>query len=148
VAHLMACKVLLPLVFAVSSVVPVVGCGSSQTADAEKMEASRLKPLSILYMKFTAKHRGQPPTSVDEFKQFIRADGGTLLSGVQGNVDDLLISERDGLPFVIEYKGPQGPQRIIAYEQHGVNGQRMVAGSLGNVMLVDEQEFDDLVPRQ
>lgn len=130
----------------------LVGCSSHQ-ANLEQ-EQSNLKPLATLYGRFIGQHRGQPPASEAQFKEFINSGGKDLLSTFQvSSVDELFVSSRDGKPYVVLYgaaaaKGPPGPagSPVVAYEQEGVGGKRFVASSMGAVEEVDEARFKELVP--
>jgi len=127
-----------------------IGCGTQR--ESQEREESNLKPLAIFYGQFTGRHRGQPPASEAEFKEFVRSLPGDRLAGF--NVSDpesLFISSRDGQPYVVIYgasNGPPGPggSPVVAYEQTGKGGKRFVASSLGAVEEVDETRFKELVP--
>ena len=130
------------------------GCGGSQRESQER-EESNLKPLAIFYGQFTGQHRGRPPSDEDEFKQFIRSLGSEQLAtfGVT-DPESLFISSRDQKPYVIIYGGAArsavgtlgGPSRVVAYEQVGKDGLRLVANDLGAVEEVDEARFREMVP--
>jgi hypothetical protein len=64
------------------------------------------------------------------------------------NTDELFISERDGKPFVIFYGQPPNgvANGVIAFEQEGVDGKRLVGYMLGMIEHVDEARFNELVP--
>lgn len=130
-----------------------LGCGGAQE-QARRQEESRLKPLAIFYGQFTGQHRGKPPTSEAEFKEFIRTQGAEQLASFQvNNLETLFVSERDEKPYVVLYgeaskNSPPGPAGapVVAYEQQGVGGRRFVASSMGAVEEVDEARFKQLVP--
>jgi hypothetical protein len=128
-----------------------VGCGGSKMKAASR-EQSNLKALSILYCQFLRQHRGRPPANEAEFKQFVRSlfSAGPTSSGGK-NPDDVFVSSRDGKPYVVLYgrvQGPPGPggTPVVAYEQEGAGGMRLVAGSMGAVEDVDQARFRELVP--
>ncbi|MDZ7616995.1 MAG: hypothetical protein U1E05_08325 [Patescibacteria group bacterium] len=129
-----------------------LGCGGARR-QAEQREESRLKPLALFYGQFTGQHRGRPPASETQLKEFIQAQGPEALASFQVNdVDALFVSERDGKPYVVLYadaaKGnPPGPAGapVIAYEQEGAGGLRYVASSMGAVEEVDDARFRELV---
>jgi hypothetical protein len=133
--------------------VALAGCGGHRANQAQ--EESNLKPLALLYGQFIGQNRGQPPATEAQFKDFIRAQGKTLLESFHvSDVDGLFVSSRDGKPYVVRYgpaaaKGPPGPGSapVIAYEQAGVGGRRFVASSMGAVEEVDEARFKQLVPQ-
>ena len=137
------------LTLSMGLLVSVLGCGGAKTQSALEQETSRLKPLVILYAQAFAQNRGRPPANEEKFKSFLAKEGEYLLESYKLNsVDDLLISERDGKPYVIFYgKRPQGVARdLCAYEKDGVDGKRYVGYTLGIVEEVDETRFRELVP--
>jgi hypothetical protein len=126
-------------------------CGCTPPADVEE-QVSTLKPLAILYGRYLAQHRGQPPANEAEFRTFVEKEGPSLLE--QFAVKDtqaLFVSSRDNQPYTVLYGRLAGPpglggQPVFAYEKTGVGGKRMVATSLGAVEEVDEARFKELVP--
>jgi hypothetical protein len=128
------------------------GCGGTQSASHET-ETSNLKPLAIYYGRYIAQHRGQPPANEAEFKAFLsKIPAADLQAFNVASADDLLVSNRDGQPYVVIYGPPTGPAEgpgkfpVIAYEKTGVGGKRYVASSIGGVEEVDEARFAQLVP--
>ena len=126
------------------------GCGSEKKSLAR--EQSGLKRLAILYGRFLAQHRGQPPANEAEFKKYVQSLPPAELKSF--GIDDpkrIFLSNRDDKPYIVIYgrpKGPPGPggSPVIAYEQEGKAGKRWVASSLGAVEEVDEARFRQLVP--
>ncbi len=136
-------------ILALNMLISLTGCGSHNTQSALEQETSRLKPLIILYAQAFAQNGGRPPANEEKFKSFIAKEGGGLMKSYKfDSVDDLLISERDGEPYVIFYgKRPQGvASDLCAYEKVGVDGKRYVGFTLGIVEEVDETRFRELVP--
>ena len=135
-------KYVLLLVVAASS---LVGCGGSGAAAAKSVPHVRV--VTALY--FQANSRlGKNPANEEEFKQAIdsaNVDWSTL--GVSG-ADELFVSDRDGKPLIILYgPPPQGrPFSVVAYEQEGLNGVRLVGTSDGQVKEADAATFAKLVP--
>ena len=130
----------------------LIGCGGTQTA-SKRTEESSLKPLSIMYGRYIAQNRGQPPANEEAFKKFLSTVGSEELKSVGvESIDKLLVSSRDGQPYVVIYGPATGPAQgpggrpIIAYEKTGVGGKRFVASDLGGVEEVDEAKFKQLVP--
>lgn len=124
----------------------LVGCGGSGAAAAKNVP--HLRVVTALYFQANSK-LGKNPSNEEEFKQAITSanvDWSTL--GVSG-VDDILISDRDGKPLVIVYgPPPQGrPFSVVAYEQEGLNGVRLVGTSDGQVQEADAAKFAQLVPK-
>ena len=133
---------------AVAVCVPSSGCGGSGRESQER-EESNLKPLALLYGQFIGQHRGRPPASQEEFKEFIRSSGSQQLAsfGVT-DLESLFVSSRDQKPYVVLYAkdAPVGTARVVAYEQEGRDGTRFVANDLGEVQEVDEARFTEMVP--
>ena len=122
------------------------GCGGHR--ESQEREESNLKPLALLYGQFIGRHRGRPPASQEEFKEFIQSAGSQQLAsfGV-ADLESLFISSRDQKPYVVVYgRAPVGTARIVAYEQEGRDGTRFVANDLGNVQEVDQARFAEMVP--
>jgi hypothetical protein len=124
---------------------PLLGCGGSPSA-AKNKELSHLRAVTALY--FQANSRlGKNPTSPEEFREAIAAgnpDWSKL--GVSGP-DELFVSERDGKPLVVLYGPQKGPFNVVAYEQEGLNGVRLVGTSNGQVQEADAAQFAKLVPQ-
>jgi hypothetical protein len=92
---------------------------------------------------------GRPPANEEEFRAFISSKGAAAVERLElKSADEILISERDGKPFVVVYGRPQKGMDpdIIAYEQEGVDGKRQVGRGTGLVELVDDAQFRELVP--
>lgn len=126
--------------------VALVGCGGS--TERQETQSGRLRTVVTLYgMERTV--QGRPPASAEDFKKFITERGKASLerSGV-ASADELLTSDRDGQPYVVIYgKPPTGMnQDVVAFEQTGVDGIRLVGFGLGYVEEVDEAKFKTYVP--
>jgi hypothetical protein len=112
----------------------MAGCAESEHEEEE----SNLRSLAAFYNQYRAQHRGQMPANEKDFKDFIAKSGST-------NVDSLFISNRDGKPYVIKYRGDKSwvPREIIAYEQEGRDGTREVATVVGGYEKLSEQDFQN-----
>lgn len=125
------------------------GCAASREVPQAPAEA-HLKALAVFYGRYVAQNRGQSPKDEQALKAFIQslpeADRASLKTE---NVDSIFTSPRDGQPYVVRYgvplgmPGPQGAP-VIAHEQTGAGGERYVATSLGDVRLVDDEQFQQL----
>lgn len=129
----------------------LVGC-RGQTPEQRVEEAAGLKTLAISYGQFFGENRGRPPANEQVFKRFIEQRHPEALQqpGVE-SVDDLFISPRDKKPYQVFYgRLPQQPgyqgHDIVAYEQEGTGGTRMVATSMGAVFTLTEEEFRQALP--
>ncbi len=128
------------------------GCGGAKR-QAREISESNLKPLAILYGQYISQHRGQPPGNEAQFKAFIKSLPPARLAALTENrdADGLFLSPRDGKPYVVLYgrsKGAADPgaARVVAYEQEGSGGKRLVANSMGAIDEVDETAFRQMVP--
>ncbi len=137
----------LRIVLSLAVVAPLlVGCGGSGGTAAKSVPHVRL--VTALYFQANSK-LGKNPANEEEFKQAIdsaNVDWSTL--GVSG-ADELFVSDRDGKPLVIVYgPPPQGrPFSVVAYEQEGLDGVRLVGSSDGQVKEADAAAFAKLVPQ-
>lgn len=129
----------------------LVGCSSAESKQSLDRESSHLRWLVRLYVA-ASQHNG-PPKNEAELKQAIAGmDAGMLDRALAGakveSADELFVSERDGLPYVILYgKRPRGANGgIVGYEQQGIDGSRYVGYTLGMVEEADQQQFEKLVP--
>jgi hypothetical protein len=122
----------------------LVGCGSNVGASPKGV--SHVGAISALYFKATSV-LGRNPADEQEFKTAIGQGPMDLdVLGVS-SVDELFVSDRDGQPLVILY-GPQpkNSRGVIAYEQTGKDGVKLVGTSNGQVIEADATQFAKLVP--
>ena len=96
-------------------------------------EADHIVSVRKAYLAATAR-LGHPPNNLEELKPSLAA---------QGNVDQLLISPNDGLPYVILY-GTDPRKYVFAYEAKGKEGVRVVVDQGPFAKRVTTEEFDSL----
>ena len=118
----------------------IAGCSSSHSLDDE----TKLMLLVDFQRQFTEEHDGRDPQSADELQQWVRQLDPQDLSARQiSDVDSLFVSSRDGKPFVVVPRSgaatTSDQNRIVAFEQTGVNGLRWVAFDLGQVEEMDSE---------
>ncbi|HEY3393227.1 MAG TPA: hypothetical protein VGK58_10990 [Lacipirellulaceae bacterium] len=108
------------------------GCAESEQEEAQ----SNLRSLAAYYNQYRAQHRGQAPADEQNFKDFIAKSGST-------NVESLFISNRDGKPYVVKYRGDKSwmHRQLIAFEQEGRDGSKEVATVVGGYEKLSEEEF-------
>lgn len=131
-------------------ILPHAGCSRGRVADARGHGDAVLLEVTRAYVAHLRTHRDRPPADEAEFKNILAQAGGAALqrAGV-GTIDELLVSPRDSQPFVIRYGDAARPlleRGVVAYEQTGVSGRRLVGYALGYVGQVDQQAFDALLP--
>ena len=135
------------VLFAILAASVLTGCDDGAGRTKGSGEA-HLRSLVALYNS-AGNQQGRAPTSEAELRDYVVANAQQVLERLEiASFDELLISERDGQPFVVLYgKPPKGVRPdIIAYEQTGIDGKRLVGFSLGNIEEVDETAFRELVP--
>jgi hypothetical protein len=144
------------------------GCGSSTRSDVPTDE-DNLRNLTKLLGQFSARHQGRMPEDEAEFKGFVGKLSAEQLSAVGvRDIEKIFVSSRDGEPYVIRYgqsssslggalppgkqiiinpKVPGGgvAQPVVAHEKTGAGGKRYVVFGLGQVELVDEARFQELI---
>jgi hypothetical protein len=127
----------------------LAGCSKSggQLPDNE----AHLKALAILYGRYVSAHRGMGPTDEVDLKKFIQSFPSGDLESLRVDPNDLdktFTSPRDKQPYGVAYKtrggSPGGPGGgpMVAWEQTGSGGKRVVADSLGKIEEIDEAEFN------
>jgi hypothetical protein len=121
------------------------GCSESTVPNDD--DGEKLRQLTILYAQFAVTNEDTGPADEAEFKQFISQRPGEI------DIEPMFMSERDGQPFVILYGkkltnsyGSSGPPDVVIYEEVGVGGKRYLGAAGGEVGIVDEAKFKELVP--
>ena len=145
-------RILVGLRVAAAILLATAGC-RSRVENVPAME-SNLRPLALFYGQFVGQHAGKPPADEEEFREYLDSlSAGELDAWGVEDVDRLFVSPRDGKPYVVLYgeDALKGPRRfadspVIAYEQVGMGGRRLVATALGAVEEVDQTMMKDLVP--
>jgi len=123
--------------------VMLLGCHAKTGTEAD--QSPHLASLVQLYLQAQSK-LGRPPADEAEFKSFISSNV-QLDSLHVGKIDELFVSERDGQTFAVLYGPPRSgiQSGLVAYEQTGVAGKRLIASSLGAVTEVGPKKFAKLV---
>jgi hypothetical protein len=125
----------------------LVGCHGA-AKQARQKEQSHLRALVTIF-NFAESKLGHRPANEAEFKTFIQANAQGIIGSLRlASVDELFVSERDGQPFIVLYGAPpKGEARdVIAYEQNGVSGKRLVGYSIGAIAEMDEEQLAKLAP--
>ena len=118
----------------------LAGCSSDKPA----ADTVKLMHLVDFQRQFAEAHDGREPKSVVELREWVNEKDPQELADRQiTDVTSLFTSSRDGQPFVIvpraEAAVTSDQNRIVAYEQTGVGGLRLVAFDLGQVMEMDSE---------
>ncbi len=117
------------------------GCGERDSTS--KLHETNLRVVAVLYSQFVSAHGGEIPRDEDDFSTFVQSLGPGVLerAGFSG-LNELLLSRRDGKPYVIHYNSVDWKlNHVIAYEQEGAGGTRCIASDLGAVSEITEQQF-------
>ncbi len=123
------------------------GCGGSSGGPSVESRLA-IENVGKWYQVYRAKHAGKPPEDEATFLEFIN---GELTGRGQAAVtaEQLLTSPGDGAPYVIMYGKVvnNNPElNIVAYEQNGADGMRLIVTELARSRIVDETELQSLVP--
>jgi hypothetical protein len=122
----------LALVFLALAPVASSGCSRGSVGTPSK-DTENLTSIRKAYMAATNR-LGRPPKNLDELKPSLSAEG---------NADELLISPNDGLPYIIVF-GADPRKYVMAYEQKGVDGVRMVIDHTPLPKRIENERFDIL----
>jgi hypothetical protein len=143
------CAVLLPAL-----ALSFPGCGGDDALNSRT--ATRMKGLSRVYLDYAVAKSGAGPANEQTLKKHIRSMPGVQLAsnGVDPKEIDLLFtSERDQEPLVVLYgtgvtqiSATSAP--LVAHEKTGKNGKRLVAFANGNVEVVDDSQFQELLSKK
>jgi hypothetical protein len=119
------------------------GCSSDS---GPYKEESNLRALAAYYSQFNAANRGQIPANEKAFKEYIKAERSARgLPAGDEDVNAFFVSNRDGKPFVVRYRGdkswPYGD--LVAYETEGSGGTRHVATLMGGYEEMSEEQFQN-----
>jgi hypothetical protein len=120
-----------------------LGCGTGPTVEDLSVH-SRLKGVAAMYGRYTAQHRGQPPKNQQEFEKFLATvDAKDFANFNASSPAELLVSPRDGKPFIVNYgasadpPSPTNPPAIIAQESPVEGGGTLGVTSVGEVRELD-----------
>jgi hypothetical protein len=131
----------------------LVGC---QSASSDKSEdtPTRLQTLHGLLSEYLMEERpalSKRPDSpsrpnAERFKEFVTSLPPHRIGDTEAQ--KLLVSPRDGEPFVINNDMPSSGHIPAIWEQTGVNGRRYVVYADDNVEEVDEETFTKIKPEK
>jgi hypothetical protein len=120
----------LSFVFLALAAVASSGCSRGSGGGSSK-DTENLTSIRKAYMAATNR-LGRPPKNLEELKPSLNAEG---------NADELLVSPNDGLLYIIVF-GADPRKHVIAYEQKGVDGVRMVVGPTQFPLRYEKDQFD------
>jgi hypothetical protein len=130
--------------------VAISGCNSTAPPKVTQTVESNLKAIHVFFGQYSAQHQGRPPANEQAFRGFLKSlPAERLESMAVSNMDSLFVSPRDNQPIVVLYNQPAsmpgvGTTKLLAHETTGVNGQRFVLLTTGEIQEVDQARFDEL----
>ncbi|MBN2022412.1 MAG: hypothetical protein JW809_06415 [Pirellulales bacterium] len=138
----------------------LAGCSRESQGKNVTRDPAQVATLAKLYGDYRKAHGGKAPPDEAAFKAFVKeavAKGTASPPGAKpvSDPEALFVSEGDGQPLVILYgpgalDGPKegpGGMPVVMYEQEGVGGKRFVASPMGLVNEVNQERFEQLVPK-
>lgn len=132
--------------FGVLAVASVLGCSSKQSNDISHLTNTNMKKLYAAMNTFMRLNDFRGPKDQAELVKFFEGNrrAQTILGRCGVKIDELeeiLISERDGEPFVVRYGVNGIADHALVFESVGVEGLRMVA--LSAPVEVDEIKYEE-----
>ncbi len=117
----------------------LMGCGKDTSSASDN--AQHFKAVGVMYGRYLSSHAGKPPASEEKLREFVETKGANTLKrfGLASS-EELFVSPRDKQPLVWVLRGT-GTNRVIAYEQEGLEGSRVVVTALGTVEELNEKDF-------
>jgi hypothetical protein len=111
----------------------------------------RMQALAVCYSLYVNQHQGHLPSDESTLKTFIRTECKNVLNkrGV-ADVNAIFSSDRDNRPLIVRYAKPSAspefvPEMIVAHEETGVDGRRLVAFPSGVVRELDAAALDKTI---
>jgi hypothetical protein len=122
-----------------------LGCGGG-SGNSDAKEVSHVQAITTLYVRASSLLR-KKPASEEEFKQAFANEKLDLSVLGVGSLDELFVSDRDGQPIVVVYgSSSKGvAPGVVAYEQAGKDGIRLVGFNTGQIEEADDARFSQLV---
>jgi hypothetical protein len=107
------------------------GCSPQPAVIGSPKETRNLIFIATAYIDAADGKLGRPPKDLEELKPYLEG---------MGDVDDLLVSPNDGMPYAIVW-GVKPGQSPLAYEQKGKDGSRLVVDARLMPWRVTEEQF-------
>jgi hypothetical protein len=130
---------------------PLAAACSSSKTDEQPVDAGEAHFMKVmnLYKAYQADNKQRSPNNNEELKAWAKKQKKDKLAelGIE-DVDKALISPRDNMPYVIRPVPPERslPNTVIAHEQTGKDGKKMVLDAMGRVTIpADEEAFQFFV---
>jgi hypothetical protein len=116
------------------------GCSSPEVQPLSEDEMAAVRHFQKIGAAYNQAYqaKGKPPTTADDLRKYLKKEPGGV---------DPLVSPNDGKLVVIvpgvamDATPAPDEQSIVAYEQTGVNGKRMMVDVRGMVHTVTDKDF-------
>jgi hypothetical protein len=150
------CSDLLNTALLTAVVLAITGCSSGNDFNAgstERLTKVTMNVLSIIYGEYLDTHNGNPPKDIAEFRKYLESNAEDLKRYNVESLDQLLVSPRDGKPFVLICGKRSAPSDLpdmpwAAYEQNGIEGKRMAVQVRGGVHELTAEEIEKIGTQQ
>jgi hypothetical protein len=150
------CSDLLNTFLLTAVVLAIAGCSSDTDiygGSTERQTKVTMNVLSIIYGEYLDSHNGNPPKNSGEFRKYLESQREELRRYNVENIDQLLLSPRDGKPFVIICGKRSAPSDApdtpwAAYEQNGNEGKRMAVQVRGGVHELTDENIEKIGTQQ
>jgi len=137
-------------------VLATTGCSSDTDFNAgstERQTKVTMNVLSIIYGEYLDFHNANPPKDIGAFRKYLESRAEDLKRYNVEKIDQLLISPRDGQPFVIICGKRSAPSDSpdmpwAAYEQNGIEGKRLAVQVRGGVHELIAEEIEKIGTQQ
>jgi hypothetical protein len=138
------------ILLAALAAIGLAGCAANAL---DSSTAKKLRGLAALYTSLAASHQGAGPKSAKELKDFALSVPPMMLPAEGIDPSDreaVFTSDRDGQPFVIlpgvVIRGMTGTAApVVAHEQTGVGGKRLVVFANAKVEEADDGRLQELL---
>ncbi len=122
----------------------LVGCGPPPPPAGEV----EINKLATWFQYYRTEHRGKAPKSEEELVAFIEKE--YEIAPEAPNMDELLISPRDGQKYIVMYGAKQKSRvdlekNLACYEAEGVDGKRLVSFENAWTKELDQAELDAIL---
>jgi hypothetical protein len=123
----------------------IAGCSKPEGPPPPSADELHIKNIGILFQRATGNNRGKSPKDEASFKKVLESIDDEIAQDMKidpKKPDAIFTSPRDGKPYILRFKGPG----VLAYEQVGKGGKRLVVHTTMQVEDVDEAKLKELVP--
>jgi hypothetical protein len=126
----------------------VCGCSHNKLERPTGATPQRMATLATCYSMYVGEHQGHLPSDEAALKNFIRSHCKYVLTkNGMTDADSIFVSDRDNNPLVVTYAKDSPnralvPEMIVAREETGITGKRLVVLPSGIVREFDAAPLD------